>query len=129
MVSAIIYLRLEPYNKRTINRWAQENFFEPLVLFVLSMSFMLVRFSALDSSYTVAFVWVVMLVNLCVLVVLVGVILYLLVVTDGSRDNDLAGTGNSECDASAIDDESNTDDERRCLLPVNEHLDNVFMDR
>ena len=121
MVSAILHLRFEPYNKRTINRWAQENFFEPLVLLVLSMSFMLVRFSALDSSYTVAFVWVVMLVNSSVLVVLVGVILYLLVVTGNSRDNgELDGTGNSECDARARDDESNTDDERRCLLPVNE---------
>ena len=99
------------------------------MLFVLSMSFILVRFSALDSSYTVAFVWVVMLVNLCVLVVLAGVILYLLVVTGDSRDDDLAGAGNSECDARARDDESNTDGERRCLLPVNEHLGTVSMDR
>lgn len=117
MISAIPYLCLEPYNKRSINRWAQENFFEPLVLFVLSMSFMLVRFSALDSSYKVAFVWVVMCVNSCVLVVLVGVILYLLVVT-----------GNSEGDASAREDESHNDDDRRCLLPVNEHPGNVSMD-
>ena len=113
MVSAILCLRLEPYDNLSINRWAQENVFEPLVLFVLSMSFMLVRFSALDSSYTVAFVWVVMFVNSCVLVVLVGVILRLLVVTGNSSDNgDLAG---------AREDESNNDDERRGLLPVNEH--------
>jgi len=117
MISAVPYLCLEPYNKRSINRWAQENFFEPLVLFVLSMSFMLVRFSALDSSYKVAFVWVVMCVNSCVLVVLVGVILYLLVVT-----------GNSEGNASAREDESHNDDDRRCLLPVNEHPGNVSMD-
>jgi len=129
MVSAILYLCLEPYNKRPINRWAQENVFEPLVLFVLSMSFMLVRFSALDSSYTVAFVWVVMCVNSCVLVVLVGAILYLLVVTGNSRDNgDSVRTENSECDASAREDESNNDDDRRCLLPVNEHPSNVSMD-
>ena len=113
MVSAILCLRLEPYDNRSINRWAQENVFEPLVLFVLSMSFMLVRFSALDSSYTVAFVWVVMFVNSCVLVVLVGVILRLLVVTGNSSDN-----GDS---ARAREDESNNDEERRRLLTVNEH--------
>ena len=86
--------------------------------FVLSMSFMLVRFSALDSSYTVAFIWVVMSVNSCVLVILVGVILYLLVVTGNSRDNgDLARTANSECD---------TEDERHRLLPDYEHQGNVY---
>lgn len=123
MVSAILCLRLEPYGNRSINRCAQENVFEPLVLFVLSMSFMLVRFSALDSSYTVAFVWVVMFVNSCVLVVLVGVILRLLVVTGNSSDNgDLAGSiNNDEYEESAREDESNNDGERRRLLPVNEH--------
>ena len=129
MVSAIFYLRLEPYNKRHINRWTQENFFEPLVLFVLSMSFMLVRFSALDSSCTVVFVWVVMFVNSCVLLLLVGAVLYVLVVSGNSRNNgDLAGTGNNECEESAREDESNNDDDRRCLLPVNEHPGNVSMD-
>ena len=129
MVSAILYLRLEPYNKRPIHRWAQENFFEPLVLFVLSMSFMLVRFSALDSSCTVVFVWVMMFVNACVLLLLLGVILYVLVVTGNSRDNgDLAGTGNNECEESAREDESNNDDDRRCLLSVNEHPGNVTTD-
>ena len=129
MVSAILYLRLEPYNKRPINRCAQENIFEPLVLFVLSMSFMLVRFSALVSSCTVVFVWVMMFVNACVLLLLVGVILYVLVVTGNSRNNgDLAGTGNNECEESARDDESNNDDDRRCLLSVNEHPGNVSTD-
>ena len=122
MVSAILCLRLEPYDNRSINRWAQENVFEPLVLFVLSMSFMLVRFSALDSSYTVAFVWVVMFVNSCVLVVLVGVILRLLVVTGNSSDNGgLAPIINHDGYESVREDESNNDDERRRLLPVNEH--------
>ena len=123
MVSAILCLRLEPYHNRSINRWAQENVFEPLVLFVLSMSFMLVRFSALDSSYTVAFVWVVMFVNSCVLVVLVGVILRLLVVTGNSSDEgDLTGNiNNDEYEESAREDESNNDDERRRLLPVDQH--------
>ena len=113
MVSAILYLRLEPYKERPFNRWAQENYFEPLVLFVLSMSFMLVRFSALDSSYTVVFVWVVMSVNSCVLVVLVGVILYLLVVTGNSRDTGvLTGTGNyGRLQESVREDESNSADE------------------
>ena len=123
MVSAILCLRLEPYDNRSINRWGQENVFEPLVLFVLSMSFMLVRFSALDSSYTVAFVWVVMFVNSFVLVVLVGVILRLLVVTGNSGDTgDLAGIINHDgYEESVREDESNNDDERRRLLPVNEH--------
>ena len=129
VVSAILYLRLEPYNKRPINRWVQENFFEPLVLFVLSMSFMLVRFSALDSSCTVVFVWVVMFVNSCVLLLLVGVILYVLGFTGNSRNNgDLAGTGNNDCEESAREDESNNDDDRCCLLPVNEHPGNVSTD-
>lgn len=122
MVSAILCLRLEPYDNRSINRWAQENVFEPLVLFVLSMSFMLVRFSALDSSYTVAFVWVVMFVNSCVLVVLVGVILRLLVVTGNSNDiGGLAPIINHDGYESLREDESNNDDERRRLLTVNEH--------
>ena len=87
------------------------------------MSFMLVRFSALDSSYTVAFVWVVMFVNSFVLIVLVGVILRLLVVTGNSSDNgDLTGIINHDgYEESAREDESNNDDERRRLLPVNEH--------
>ena len=97
------------------------------MLFVLSMSFMLVRILALDSSYTVAFVWVVMFVNSCVVVVLVGVILYVLVVTGNSRDNgDLAGIGNNGCEGSAREDEN--DDDKRCLLPANEHPGNVSMD-
>lgn len=122
MVSAILCLRLEPYDHRSINRWAQENVFEPLVLFVLSMSFMLVRFSALDSSYTVAFVWVVMFVNSWVLVVLVGVILRLLGVTGNSSDNGgLAPIINHDGYESVREYESNNDDERRRLLPVNEH--------
>ena len=127
MVSAILCLRLEPYDNRSINRWAQENVFEPLVLFVLSMSFMLVRFSALDSSYTVAFVWVVMFVNSCVLVVLVGVILRLLVVTGNSSDHGgLAPNINHDGYESVREDESNNDDERRRLLTVNEHSINNF---
>ena len=127
IVSAILCLRLEPYDNRSIYRWAQENVFEPLVLFVLSMSFMLVRFSALDSSYTVAFVWVVMFVNSFVLVVLVGVILRLLVVTGNSSDNGgLAPTINHDGYESVREDESNNDDERRRLLPVNEHPINNF---
>ena len=127
MVSAILCLRLEPYDNRSIYRWAQENVFEPLVLFVLSMSFMLVRFSALDSSYTVAFVWVVMFVNSCVLVVLVGVILRLLVVTGNSSDSGgLAPIINHDGYESVREDESNNDDERRRLLTVNEHSINNF---
>lgn len=83
----------------------------------------------MDCPYTVAFVWVVMVFNSCVLVVLVGVILYLLFVTGKSRDNgNLAGTGSNGCEESAREDESNNDDDRRCLLPVNKHPGNLYMD-
>ena len=129
MVSAIIYSRLEPYNQRLSNRWAQENFFEPLVLFVLSMSFMLVRFSALDSSYTVAFIWIVMIVNSCALLVLVGVIFYLLVFTGNSRANgNLAQIRNSALDGSTREDEGNNDDDRVHLLSRDEHRDYESLD-
>ena len=123
MVSAILCLRLEPYENHSINRWAQENVSEPLVLFVLSMSFMLVRFSVLDSSCTVAFVWVVMFVNLCVLVVLVGVILYLLAVTGNSSDNGgfVVTNINNDGAESVRGDGSDIEEETRPLLPRNLH--------
>ena len=120
MVSAILCLRLEPYENHSINRWAQENVSEPLVLFVLSMSFMLVRFSVLDSSYTVAFVWIVMLVNSCVLVVLVGVILHLLVTGNSSGNDDVVKIINNDVE-SVRRDGGDIEDESSPLLPPNEH--------
>ncbi|KAJ7369375.1 hypothetical protein OS493_039513 [Desmophyllum pertusum] len=125
MVSAIIDLRLQPYNERSSDRCTQENFFEPLVLFVLSMSFILLRFSALDSSYTSGFVWVVMIVNICVLVALVGAIFYLLVSKGNGRDNGSSVVGNMECGDGALEDDENDNvEDRSHLLPVN----NVVVD-
>ena len=46
------------------------------MLFVLSMSFMVLRFSTLDVNDTNFFVWFVMVVNTCVLIGLLGGILY-----------------------------------------------------
>ncbi|KAJ7389320.1 hypothetical protein OS493_032174 [Desmophyllum pertusum] len=129
MVSAIIHFNLQPYHKLPNYQFDYNNFFEPLVLFVLSMSFMLLRFSALDSSCTGTFVWVVMIVNTCVLVVLVGAIFYLLVFAGKARDNGNLDTGNGECDASAREDESSSRDEDRShLLPADDLLDNVPID-
>ena len=91
MVSAIIHLILRPYDTQPGRREGEidcqherlklkgifsENVFEPLVLFVLSMSFMVLRFSTLDVNDTNFFVWFVMVVNTCVLIGLLGGILY-----------------------------------------------------
>ncbi|KAL9987492.1 hypothetical protein ACROYT_G001809 [Oculina patagonica] len=118
MVSAMIHLRLQPYNERPCKPCTQENFFEPVVLFVLSMSFMLLRFSALDKSLTGAFVWVVMIVNTCVLLVLVSTICYVLVSTGNGRVSGNLDPNGSECDASVREDVSSNEDDRSHLLPV-----------
>ena len=126
MFSAMIHLRLQPYNERPSKQCTQENFFEPLVLFVLSMSFMLLRFSSLDNLTTAAFVCFVMIVNTCVLVFLVGTIFYLLVFTGNGRANDnLDQNGNGECDPSAREDESSNDDDRSRLLPADVPMDDA----
>ena len=81
---AIIHLCLHPYgDEDNVHRFASENFFEPLVLLALSMSFILLRFSALEISfiYTTTYVWMVMIVNSCILLLLMGTIFYRLVLT------------------------------------------------
>ncbi|XP_078352237.1 uncharacterized protein LOC144636906 [Oculina patagonica] len=126
MVSAMIHLRLQPYNERPCKPCTSEKFFEPLVLFVVSMSFMLLRFSALDKLLTGAFVWVVMIVNTCVLLVLMSTIFYLLVSTGNGRVNGtLDQNGNGEWNTSAREDESSNDDDRIHLLPVNVPMDDA----
>lgn len=47
---AIIHLCFYPYSDLPHHNFASENSFEPLVFLVLSMSFILLRFSALESS-------------------------------------------------------------------------------
>ncbi|KAL9987500.1 hypothetical protein ACROYT_G001820 [Oculina patagonica] len=124
MVSAMIHLRLQPYNERPGKPCTQENFFEPVVLFVLAMSFMLLRF--MDISFTGAFVWVVMIVNTCVLVVLVGTIFYLLISTGNGRVNgNLDPNGNGECDAGGRENDTSNDDDRSYLLPVDVPMDDA----
>lgn len=75
VVSAIIQFRLQPY-ETTGNLCSFENIFEFVILFVLSMSFMVLRFAALGSSFATLFVWFVMVVNGCVLIALVSCFLY-----------------------------------------------------
>ena len=126
MVSAMIHLPLQPYKETPSKRRAHENFFEPLVLFVLSMSFMLLRFSSLDNLSTAAFVWFVMVLNTCVLAVLVGAIFYLLVFNGNGRVNDnLDQNRNGESDANSREDGSSIDDDRSHLLPVDVAMDDA----
>ena len=106
MVSAIIHLILRPYETppgrregETDYQHESKNVFEPLVLFVLSMSFMVLRFSTLDVNDTNFFVWFVMVVNTCVLIALLGGILYRLASRNGEQD------------------ENSPDEERSQLLP------------
>lgn len=77
ILSAIIQFRFQPYETPTSRRCSLENGFEFITLFVLSFSFMVLRFAALGSSFTNLFVWSVMVVNGCVLAGLVMCVLYL----------------------------------------------------
>ena len=122
MLSAIAQLCLQPYDgvssrgqsdeheQRTrimLEAILTENVFEPMVLLVLSMSFILVRFSALDSSCAVVFVRVVMIINTYVLVTLLAGIFYRLVCK--GKDRTISVDGNS-------DSENGSDEEQRHLL-------------
>ena len=62
---AIIHLCFYPYSDLPHHNFASENSFEPLILLVLSMSFILLRFSALESSMssTTASVWIIIVIN------------------------------------------------------------------
>ena len=94
-----------------------ENVFEPVVLFVLSMSFIVLRFAVLDSPNAGGFIWTVLFVNACVLVALVCAIFYRIVTAGNSKDDDDAGTGNGQPNGvSAINDDGSSDGERRHLL-------------
>ena len=108
MQSAITHLSLQPYEgrsaatafetrkRRILECTLTENVIEPVVLVVLSMSFMVLRFAAMDSVNASGFVWVVMIVNTCVLVVLVGAIFYRLICKDKGRGNSTSGSENGE---------------------------------
>ena len=128
MVSAIIHLILRPYETPPGRREGQtdsqherlklrgifsENVFEPLVLFVISMSFMVLRFSTLDVNDTNFFVWFVMVVNTCVLIGLLGGILYRL--ASGIRVPGNANE-NGEQDDRFEEEANHHDEERRHLL-------------
>ena len=114
---AVIHLCLHPYDDSNY-KFASENFFEPLVLLVLSMSFILLKFSAVENlmTYSAAYVWVVMIVNSCTLLFLVGIIFYRLA-TCGNEDED--GNFSGHRHVSARNGRSSDDEERSKLLSVN----------
>ncbi|XP_067058061.1 putative leucine-rich repeat-containing protein DDB_G0281931 isoform X1 [Acropora muricata] len=102
VTSALILICLQPYQKHpsstgppTLNEQEKrkitlegifsESVMEPTVLLVLSMSFMVLRFSVLDENYVGLFVWLVMIINATVFVTLIGGILFRLVVLKGGR--------------------------------------------
>ena len=130
MLSAIVSLILRPYEKHTSSKVESnqqrqhrklvvkdifsENVFEPVVLLVLAMSFMVLRFSAFDSANAGLFVWVVMIINTCVLVSLLVSILFLLVCKAEVLGNGNYNSGVGNCER---DDENGRDEERRHLLP------------
>ena len=135
MLSAIINLILRPYETQPSRSRGEvpsqhgrlkckdilnENVFEPVVLIVLSMSFMVLRFSALDSNNADLFVGIVMVVNSCVLICLLCVVFCLLVCKVKVRGdgNDNSGTENCERQ-NRFEEEPNSgnvSDERRHLL-------------
>lgn len=138
LTSAIIHLCLQPYeenvsvnrcdpsehetNKKIIlERIFRENVSEPLVLLVLSMSFVLLRFSVLDRTYANIFVWVVMVINTCVLVILLAGIVYRLVGKDEGRGNGSSNNGENSVQScpNTMESDDSSDEERRHLLPVN----------
>ena len=136
MLSAISQLCLQPYDTVSSKRGQSgeheqhkrmmlggifnENVFEPMVSLVLSMSFILVRFSALDSSCSVVFVWVVMILNTCVFATLLAGIFYRLICKDKDRTISTNGSSESEnggCNSvNAVNYYNNSDEERRYLL-------------
>ena len=103
---------------RNIKGIFSENVFEPLVLFVLSMSFMVLRFSTLDVNDTNFFVWFVMVVNTCVLVGLLGGILYRLAggIRVRGNANENSSTENCEQDDRFEEEANNRDEQRSHLL-------------
>ena len=132
MQSAITHLCLQPYKgrsaataremrkRRILECTLTENVIEPVVLVVLSMSFMVLRFATMDSVNAKVFVWVVMILNTCVLVILVGAIFYRLICKDEGSGNCSSGSENGEYSGvSAITDYSGSKEERRHLLTVN----------
>ncbi|XP_015759256.1 PREDICTED: putative leucine-rich repeat-containing protein DDB_G0281931 [Acropora digitifera] len=142
MTSALIQICLQPYQKHpsninpstsnaqvkrkiTLQDIFSENVMEPTVLLVLSISFMVLRFSVLDKSYIGVFVWLVMIINSTVFVTLIGSILYRLVAPkSGTHLNEYANMDQiestySSSDINEIDREDAEDGERRpALLPA-----------
>ena len=141
MTSALIQVYLQPYQnhpsnvglptshgqgkrKITLQDIFSENVMEPIVLLVLSMSFMVLRFSVLDESYVDVFVWLVMIINATVLVALIGGILYRLVGERSGRhlneyaNMDQAGSTYLSSDTNEIGREDAEAEETRHLLPA-----------
>ena len=141
MTSALIQICLQPYQRHpnnigpptsheqvrrkiTLQDIFNENVMEPTVLLVLAMSFMVLRFSALDESYVGVFVLLVMIINATMFVTLIGGILYRLVgPKSGTHLNEYAnmdqvGSIYSSRDTNEIDREDSEDKETRHLQPA-----------
>ena len=133
--SALIQICLQPYQKHpsitgpptsheqvkckiSVQDIISENVMEPTVLLVLSISFMVLRFSVLDESYFGVFVWLVMIINGTVFVTLVGCILFRLVGLNEYANMDQTGGTYSSNDTNEIDREDSEDGETRHLLPA-----------
>ena len=139
MTSALIQICLQPFQKHPSNIDPQtsngqvkckiiskdifsENVMEPTVLLVLSMSFMVLRFSVLDNSYIGVFVWLVMIINAGMFVILISGIFYRLLGPRSSRQpNDCAnmdqiGSANSRGGTNEVDQGEQEEGDRRHLL-------------
>ena len=139
MTSALIQICLQPYQKHpsnigpptsheqvkrkiTLQGIFSENVMEPTVLLVLSMSFMVLRFSVLDKIYVGVFVWLVMIINAAMFVTLIGGICYrLLGPRSGAQLNECAkiaqvGSTNSRSGTNAMDQDDPEEGETRHLL-------------
>ena len=139
MTSALIQICLQPFQKHpsnigpptsheqvkrkiTLQGIFSENVMEPTVLLVLSMSFMVLRFSVLDKIYVGVFVWLVMIINAAMFVTLIGGICYrLLGPRSGAQLNECTniaqvGSTNSRSGTNAMDQDDPEEGETRHLL-------------
>lgn len=86
---------------------------------------MVLRFSALDSTYANIFVWLVMVINTCVLVTLLAGIVYRFLGKNegrGNGSNNNSGENSDQSCPNAMESDDGSDEEREHLLPVNGRL-------
>ena len=130
LASAIIHLILRPYDtSRRVGEadrehgWPKvkeiftEEVFGPLVLVVLSLSFMVLQFSTLNGKNAVLFVWFVMVINTYVLIGLLVAIFYLLACKVNIRDDGNENSSAAHCGGEDRVEEANSFDEEGRYLP------------